>query len=44
MMLKMHLALVVAHHWFTIPLWLYQIGAIDKSQLMDFCDLPTMCW
>ncbi|ELR10863.1 helicase conserved Cterminal domain containing protein [Acanthamoeba castellanii str. Neff] len=35
---------VVAQHcWFTIPLWLYQIGAIDKRQLMDFCNLPTMC-
>src|SRR3989344_7223707 len=44
MMLKTHLALMVAQHWFTIPLWLYQIGAIDKRQLMDFCDLPTMCW
>jgi hypothetical protein len=37
-----HLALMVAQHWFTIPLWLYQISAIDKRQLMDFCNLPTM--
>ncbi len=43
-MLKTHLALLVAQHWFTIPLWLYLIGAIDKSQLMDFRDLPTMRW
>ncbi len=41
-MLKMHLTLLVAQHWFTIPLWLYLIGAINKSQLMDFHNLPTM--
>jgi hypothetical protein len=40
-MIKMHLAVAVAQHWFTIPMWLYQIGAINK-QLMDFCDLTTM--
>src|SRR3989344_9284627 len=41
-MLKTHLTLMVAQHWFTIPLWLYQISAINKRQLMDFHNLPTM--
>jgi hypothetical protein len=41
-MLKMHLAVSVAQHWFTIPVWLYQIGAINQQQLMDFHDLTTM--
>jgi hypothetical protein len=42
-MLKMHLAVAVAQHWFTIPMWLYQISAINKQQLMDFSNLTTMC-